>query len=517
MVVLSDRGLESARLFEAIVGLRWHPLMRAKSARRFRPHGLVCWGPMTDLGWRADMQRFLGEGRIALWSGIGLFVLFGSLVAMDSYVVNNPPTDYESNHLLLEELKVVSLPEENRETASRDWPQWRGPQRDGISRESGLLGAWPPEGPRVLWRASCGDGYTSVVVADGRAFTHWRAGDDELVGAWDATTGQELWRFGYAAPMTSSVYGAGPSSTPIVDHDRLYTIGATGVLHCFRPATGQVVWRKDLVHDVGGPDLLYGVCCSPLIEGDLLLTNPGGKDGHSIVALDKRTGAKVWACLDDPPSYSSPIAATFGGVRQIVFFTGKGAVGLAPKDGKVYWEYPWATHGGINVPTPIAQDDYLFITSGYQQGCALLKIVAAGGGFRVERVYESRRMSAQFSSCVLYRDHIYGFPDPGLLTCMEFRTGKVLWQQRGFGKGTLLAVDGKLVAVDEAGKKFALVEATPAGYRELGVCRFAGEKCWSAPALAQGRLYLRNQKEVTYFDLGSGSAASSTQGQPHHD
>lgn len=452
---------------------------------------------MGNLRWR--------QGRLALWSGIGLLLLFGFLAGYDYYLLNHSPTEYVADSKLLEELQTSQLHEVAPQAASiGDWPQWRGPRRDGVSLETGLLTSWPAEGLRVLWRTPCGEGYSALAIARGRAFTLSREEDHEVILCLDDATGKELWRHAYPAPCKLP-YGNGPRSTPTIDDDRVYSVGATGILHCLRAANGEVVWREDLLQAFNADNLIRGTSSSTLVEGDLLLTNPGGPGGNSIVALDKRTGDKIWGALDDPPSYSSPIALTAAGVRQLIFFTGDGLVGLAPVDGTLLWRFPWLTHEGTHIATPIARDNYVFFSSGYQKGGALLKLVPDGQGVRAERVYQTRAMSNHFSTCVLYREHLYGCTEAGFLTCMNFRTGEVTWRVRGYGKGTALAADGHLVVLAETGRKLALIEANPERYTEKGLCRIPEQRCWTVPTLAHGRLYVRLEEEIICFDAASGA------------
>jgi outer membrane protein assembly factor BamB len=451
------------------------------------------------------------RGRLALWSGAGLILFFGFLASYDYYALNNAPAEYVANDALLAELNAASLPGEPArvDASPGDWAQWRGPRRDAVSAETGVLAAWPEAGLPVLWRIPCGEGYSCLAVVGNRLFTQCRENGEEVAVCWDADTGKPVWRFAYAAPAEIP-YGSGPRATPTVDGDHIYVLGATGILHCLRSATGERVWRRDLLQEFGAKNPTWGTSCSPLVEGNLVLVSPGGPNGNSIVALDKLTGAKVWSALDDSPSYSSPLAITAAGVRQVVFFTGDAVVGLAPADGKLYWRYPWPTHEHINCATPIALDDYLFVSSGYNAGSALLKVLRAGDGLRVERVYQTKAMANHFASCVLYREHLFGCSESGLLTCIKFRTGEVMWKQRGYNKGSLMAVDGHLIVLAENGGKMALVEATPEGYREKRKTAVPEERCWTMPVLAHGRIYLRTQKEAICFDLGGKASESTT-------
>jgi hypothetical protein len=459
---------------------------------------------------RARNQR-RRTGRIYVWSAAGLLLLFGTLTAFDYYARHHPPARSAEDPALKEQLQQAPLAEV-LPTAPGEWPQWRGPRRDGVSAETGWLKDWPPQGPKVLWQVEGGDGYSALAVAGGRVYTLVREKperEQEAVLCLDAESGAEKWRYAYPCSYRHR-WGNGPRSTPAVDGPYVYTVGATGIFHCLEAATGRVVWSHDLLKEFEAPNLQWGTAFSPLVEGDLVFTMSGGPDGNSLAAFDKRSGGLKWKALDDPAGYSSPIAVTAAGVRQVVFFTGKNLVGVSPQDGKLYWSYPWETKDGVNAATPISWGDYLFISSGYGKGCALLKVEKDGAdGLQVKRVYENNLMRNHFSGCVLYKEHLYGFTDPGILTCMEFRTGvcdpsaRRGWQQRGFGKGSLMAADGHLIILGEEGR-LALAEATPEGYREKASCRIFHDRSWTVPVLADGRLYLRDQQQIVCLDLRAG-------------
>ena len=251
-----------------------------------------------------------------------------------------------------------------------------------------------------------------------------------------------------------------------------------------------------------------GVCCSPLVEGGLVFANPGGPDGNSIAAFDKKTGELAWTALSDPPGYSSPVAATIGGARQVVFFTGRGPVALSPADGKELWRYPWQNEFEVNAATPVVfqtrdgdhVDDYVFISSGYGKGCVLLHIQGnERRGFTAQRVYKGNQLCSHFASPVLVGSYLYGFNE-STLTCLDARTGAVCWKQGGFGKGSLLRTEKYLVVLGERGK-LALVEASPEGYKELSRCQPLKTRSWAMPVLVDGRLYLRDEEKILCLDL----------------
>jgi outer membrane protein assembly factor BamB len=389
-----------------------------------------------------------------------------------------------------------------------DWPQWRGPRRDGISLEAGLRLNWPAGGPPILWRKPIQGGYSSCAVVQGRLYTMDRTGPEERVLCFDAVKGDELWTHRYPANYSIiDMYGEGPRATPTVHEDRVYTVGATGIFLCLeaRPADGQakVHWQHDLVAEFDGLSQFprWGIACSPLIEGDLVIVQPGGTEG-SVAAFDRRSGKLVWKALSDASGYSSPMAATLAGVRQIICFTGEGLVGLRAADGGQLWYYPWPEQYNGNIATPIVAGDYVFISTGYGMGCALLHVSADGGNVRAEPVYfkKNKVMRNHHSTSVLHGGHLYGF-DLGLLKCVDIRTAEEKWVSREPGKGSLIYAEGHLIALTEDGK-LALVEATPVEYRQKGAVELLeGPHTWALPALASGRLYVRNQKELVCLDL----------------
>jgi outer membrane protein assembly factor BamB len=412
----------------------------------------------------------------------------------------------------MRKLALLSLPSPPL-GSNAGWPQWRGPNRDGTSPETDLRTDWPAGGPRVLWKQIIGRGFSSVTVAGGRLFTMEEeiapasTGDVaetqfEAVVCRDARDGAEVWRFRYPNEY-SERFGSGPRSTPAVDGQRVYAVGPTGIFHCLDAATGKRLWRHDLMEEFHGRTMQYGVSFSPLVEGNLVYTTPGGPDGNAVVAFDKETGQVVWKALDDPMGYSSPLAVTAAGVRQLLVFTNRALVSLSPTDGTVYWRYPWETVNGFNIATPLSVGNYVFISSAYGKGCALLEVTAdADGSPRVHRVYEHNRLRNHFASSVRWGDHLYSLDEKDLV-CMDIRTGSVAWREKGirkFGKGTLLAAAGQLIVLGESGTLW-LVEATPAGYREKASCRVSENKCWTVPSLADGKLYVRDESHLLCLDV----------------
>ena len=385
-----------------------------------------------------------------------------------------------------------------------DWPQFRGPGRDGVSRETGLLKAWPAGGPRQVWKAPAGDGFSGMVVAGGRLFTLDGQGGDEVAVAHEAATGRQLWRVRIDSKYESDM-GSGPRATPTVDGNLVYALSGGGQLHALDAATGRRVWGRDLKRDFGARPPQWGVSTSPLVEGNLLLLDVGGSAGKSAVALDKKTGKTVWTSQSDQAGYSAPVAITVGGVRQVLFFTGTALTALAPADGKLLWRVPWRTDWDVNAATPIfVAPDKVFVSSGYDTGAALLQVKAAGAP---EEVWRSRGMKNQFSSSVLHQGIIYGF-DNKVLKAIEAATGKEKWKQGGLGHGSLIYADGHLIVLSESGR-LVLAEATPAGYREKASAEVLSGKCWTGPTLANGRLYVRNEEILLALDVAGPRPAAA--------
>jgi outer membrane protein assembly factor BamB len=382
------------------------------------------------------------------------------------------------------------------------WPQWRGPNRDGISTEKDFRTDWPEDGPGELlvWEQPIGSGYSSLAVADGRLFTMYGDGKKEAVVCLDAATGEKKWELIYRC-MHGVDYGPGPRSTPTVDGDRLYTVGITGIMHCLQVSgpEPQILWERDLLRDFGAQNLRWGVSFSPLVVGDLVYVNPGESDGHSLVALDKITGQVRWHNLDDPGGYSSPVAAELAGKKQIVFFTGTAVTGVAPDTGEVYWRHEIINEHKVNAATPVVVGDRVFASSSYNAGCVLLKIERDNGGLKANVVYQNKKMQNHFSSSVHHEGHIYGF-DNYVFKCLKLDDGKMTWNSRDFGRGSFLLADGHLVILSEEGY-LALAEAKPDELKVKAGFQALTGRCWTMPVLADGRLYLRNEENILCLDL----------------
>ena len=382
-----------------------------------------------------------------------------------------------------------------RPVQGNDWPQWRGPQRNGISEETGWLTSWPPSGPKQLWRGKVGVGYSSVSVSNGRLYTMGNVAEVDHVYCLDANTGAELWQHSYPCSSKDPNGYPGTRCTPTVDGDRVYTVSREGHLFCLNTADGKVIWAKNFSKEFGASTPTWGFSGSPLIEVNLVLVEVGGP-GASVVALNKMTGAVVWKNGSEGVGYSSLIAYTEGAQRCLAVFSKETIVGRSLRGGTELWRHPWKTSYGVNAATPIVEGDKLFISSGYNFGCALLQI-----SVRPARVlWQNKNMRNHVNSCVLWQSHLYGF-DEGELKCLDFKTGEVKWVQRGYGKGALMMADGKLILYSDNGK-LGVAEASPAGFKELANSQVIGGKStWAAPVLASGKIYCRSLEDLVCLDV----------------
>uniref|UniRef100_A0A7C4QRY6 Polyvinylalcohol dehydrogenase n=1 Tax=Schlesneria paludicola TaxID=360056 RepID=A0A7C4QRY6_9PLAN len=396
------------------------------------------------------------------------------------------------------------LAEEPTQVAPGDWPQFRGPTRDLHSAETGLLTEWPPQGPELLWKVDgLGEGYSSVSIAGETIYTMGTIGDDEHLFALSKADGSRRWTVRTGANRPDGT-GNGPRSTPTVDGEFVYALGAHGDLVCAHADSGEIVWRMNVVKEARGDVPTWGICESVLIDGDKLICTPGGS-AATMVALNKRTGKPLWATtVDGRPAaaYSSPIVIEAGGVRQYVNFVHTGVVGIRASDGKPLWMRSESANGTANCSSPLYADGHVFTASAYGTGGALFRLASSGGQTRAELVFETKQMKNHHGGMLLLDGHVYGF-DEGVLTCLNLSTGRPAWQNRSVGKGSLAYADGHLYLRSEEGP-LALAEATPRAYVEKG--RFSqpersGRPAWAHPVVAGGRLYIRDQDKLFVFNV----------------
>lgn len=380
------------------------------------------------------------------------------------------------------------------------WTNYRGPARDGRYDESQIRTNWPAEGLPLLWKQPIGGGYASFVVAEGIAFTIEQRRSQEIVAAYDVETGRELWTHGSDAEFRESMGGDGPRATPTWEAGRLWALGAEGDLRCFDAKTGKLNWSKNILRDNGADNLQWGMSGAPLIVDDKVVVLPGGRSGKSVVAYNKLTGAPVWKSLNDTQAYVSPMLVTLAGRRQILVETANRVVGLAPEDGSLLWETSWNTDMGINCSQPIVIDaNRIFLSSGYGKGAALVEVTTGGNGLIARKVWENSSMKNKFNSSVLYEGNVYGL-DEGILTCVDAKTGDRRWKGGRYGYGQLILANGHLVVISDAGE-LALVKASPDKHTEVAKFAAIEGKTWNYPAIADGRLLVRNQTQMACFDL----------------
>ena len=378
---------------------------------------------------------------------------------------------------------------------SFDWPQWRGPRRNGISQEKGFTSEWPKQGPRRLWAARVGVGYSSMAVVGGRVYTMGNVGDVDHVVCLDVANGKLVWDYRYPCPAVDPNGYPGPRCTPTVDGGLVYTVSRVGHLLCLNAATGALVWSRHLVNDFGGFLPTWGYSGSPLVEGEMLIVETGSA-GRAVVALEKRTGRVVWANGNHLAAYSSPVGFDLARDRAVAVFSAVGLTGRAASNGRILWHQPWTTSYSVNAATPIVFDDKIFISSGYGTGCALLQVTASS----VRPVWSSKNMRNHMNSCVLWQGHLYGF-DENQLKCLDVITGAVKWSTPAYGKGSLMLADGRLLLYGERGR-LGLADATSAGFKETaGAQVIGGNSTWAPPVLSNGRIYCRSLAELICLDV----------------
>jgi outer membrane protein assembly factor BamB len=384
------------------------------------------------------------------------------------------------------------------------WTDFRGPNRAGVYAETEIETAWPEAGLPRLWKQPVGGGYASFTVGEGRAYTIEQRRDREAIAAYDIETGRELWAFAYSALFNEILGGAGPRATPVYHEGLIYSLGAKGDLYCLSAKTGKPKWSKNILADNAAQNQRWGMAASPLIVDGMVVVTPGGAPGKSIVAYDRLSGAPVWRALDDPAGYTSPILATLAGRRQIVWISGQRAVGVAPENGGLLWEYAFPGQLDMNCSQPVVVDGTSVLLSSAQgPGAALLEIGNTGGTYAAREVWHNNRMKNKFNSSVLYQNYIYGL-DEAILACMDAKTGELKWKGGRYGYGQLLLAGGYLVLVTEQGD-VVLVRATPEGHQELARFSAIEGRTWNIPAIDNGLLLVRNSSEMACFRLGPGA------------
>lgn len=381
------------------------------------------------------------------------------------------------------------------------WTSFRGPLNDGHYQERPILTNWPASGLKLLWKQPIGGGYGSFAIANGRAFTIEQRRDNEAAVAYDLETGRELWSQSWAAHFDESMGGDGPRSTPTYSDGRVFALGALGDLSCLDEASGSVIWSHNILKDNNAPVPTYGIAVSPLLFEDKLVVLTGAGNGRSVQCYEKSNGRSLWSAADDRIGYATPELVTLDGEPQILVSLEKRTLGVRPADGKPIWEYPWQV---LNHQMPIAQPVVLssnrfLLAAGYFTGCAAVQVTHSNSSWNAETIWRNKNMKNKFSSSVFWQGHIYGL-DEDILTCLDAATGDRRWKGGRYGYGQLLLASGHLILLSGDGD-LALVAAQPQEFHELARFHAINGKTWNYPALAGGKLLVRNGAEMACFDI----------------
>lgn len=444
---------------------------------------------------------------------VGLLVIlgFGAFVVYQSSWVRSWFGREAENPAEMARLADLKLEPATPVVAESGWPQWRGPNRDGRAAASSIRKDWDKKPPQQLWSVPCGGGYSSFAVASNRLYAQDRTAEGERVLCLDASTGKQLWEYPYPADYSpiKDGYATGPRATPTIVGDRLYAVGAVGRFICLdvKEASPRLVWEHDLMAEFDAKPPRWGVACSPLVEANLVIVQPGGKGG-SVVAFDRDSGALKWKAGTNPSGYSSPAAATVGGVRLIYAFAGDSLLCIRA-DGELLDSYAWKTDHFANIATPVVVNDYVFISSAYNKGCALLRANAAGDRVKFEEVYarNNRVLRSHHASPVFQDGYLYGFDGTRSTNpkCVDLRKGQ---EVPGWGdssevrSGTLILADRHLIVFNERGD-LSLIEAKPEEFNVIATVPSGvrGADLWALPVLADGRLYIRGSDKIVCLDV----------------
>ncbi len=381
------------------------------------------------------------------------------------------------------------------------WTDFRGPHRDGVYDESEISTEWPSAGLPLVWKQPIGGGYASFTTGEGRAYTIEQRRNKEAVTAYDIDSGRELWAFAYPADFEEVLGGPGPRATPIYHDGFVYSLGANGDFYCLWAKTGKPQWSKNILQDNRASNKHWAMAGSPLIVDDKVIVTPGGAYGSSLTAYNRLTGEPAWRSLNDRSGYTSPLLVTLAGKRQIIWLSAERAVGVAPEDGKLLWDFPYPASMDMNCAQPVVIDEsHVMFSSSDAGGAVLLEISKDGDAYSAHQVWKTNRLKNKFNSSVLYQGYVYGF-DEAILACMEAKTGELKWKGGRYGYGQLLLAGGYLVITTEQGD-VVLVRATPEGHQELARFSAIEGRTWNIPAIDHGLLLVRNATEMACFRIG---------------
>ena len=506
----------------ALLGLIWSPVLNHVD-RGLRIHFnnvVAAFAAATLLGWYtflSGLSRRVRFGGLAL---LGLLVLAAFLtIRRVEFTGSMKPTlifrwtpdrsDVLEAHWASQrsaEDETAGSPSAGISATPHDVYEFRGPQRSGVCDSVKLARDWAAQPPRLVWRQPVGGGYAAFVVAGPLAITIEQRRDQEAVVAYDFDTGKERWRFQYPALFSETLGGDGPRATPTIHDDKVYSLGATGVLACLELATGRKLWEVNILEENGAGNVDWGMSGAPLVVGGVVIVNPGNQKGNatsrSLVAYDLQTGKRVWGVGDSKAGYSSPIVQSAAGRSQFILFDGSGLAGFDVAMPVELWRIPWKSQFDINAAQPVPEgDDEFFITS--TAGAALIRVVSDGDKFAAEQVWKNNKLKCYFGTPVFYEGYLYGIDDT-LLACIEAATGRQRWKARAgdYGHGQLLRSGALLLVLSETGA-LALVEANPERFHEFGRIQAIEGKTWNYPTLAGNRILVRNHLEMAAYDLPS--------------
>ena len=371
-----------------------------------------------------------------------------------------------------------------------DWPNWRGPLHNGVSSETNWLSQWPADGPKVLWKASVGAGFSSITVANGRAYAAGNRQDSDTIWCFDAATGSNLWKYSYPSPLDPNQYEGGPSATPTIDEGRVYMFSKKGGLYCLDAETGRIIWFVNVPIAVSAASPFWGYAGSVLVQGNLLILNVGSRGA----AVDKTAGTVAWSTGTETAGYSSPVPFSFLGIPSAVIVSAQAVSCTDVKSGRQLWSRPWKTMYGLNITDPVISGNTVFVSSGYNLGACLFR-----AGATAPAIWENMSLRTQFNSSVLADGFLYGVdglinnPGDGALKCLDFDTGAEKWSYKGLGGGGLMVAGGKIIMLSDRGE-LVVADASPDGFHPISRAQVLDPKCWTVPTLANGRIYCRNAK-----------------------
>ncbi len=389
---------------------------------------------------------------------------------------------------------------------SADWPSWRGEERTGLSKESGLLQNWPNGGPKKIWTSNqAGMGYSGFTIQNGILYTMGASGKKEMLIAFDADTGKKKWGLQVGELLTNG-WGDGPRMSPTISDGKIYALGGKGNLVCADAVKGKLIWKKSMVDDLGGKVPGWGYTESVLVEQGKVICTPGGKSG-TLAALDANNGKTVWRTKDftDGAQYSSPIAVIHEGQRQYIQLVMKNLVGIDSSNGSLLWKSSWPGKVAV-IPTPIYGDGNVYITSGYGVGCKLVKI----GKNEPKNIYENKVMKNHHGGVIKVKNYLYGYSDGVGWVCQDFKTGELMWnEKKALGKGAIAYADDRLYCQGEGDGKIIMIEASPKGWTPCGEFVLSPQtqkrnpkgRIWTHPVICNGKLYLRDQEYILCYNL----------------